>query len=79
MTREELLLTPNWTYKDVCFYANVGKSKAYELIKIAKTQFGGCVKYLPNCVKRNSILMVLGTSFEEEIKALRKEEYGKTL
>ena len=72
MTRQDLLLKPVWTYKDICDYIGCKTTKAIELKKVAITQFGGAVKYLPNCVKRNAVLEMLGTTFDIEVKALER-------
>ena len=72
MSKQELLLTPVWTYKDICEYVGCKTTKAIELKKVAISQFGGAVKYLPNMVKRNAVLEMLGTSFDIEIKALER-------
>ena len=74
MTRTELLQKPIWSYHDICEYVKCKTTKAIELKKIAISKFNGAVKYLPNMVKRNAVLEMLGTTFEEEIKAFRKEQ-----
>lgn len=79
MTKEELLLSPVWSYKHICEYVGCKTTKAIELKKIAVKQFGGAVKYLPNMVKRNAVLELLGTTFDTEIKAIRKEKNEETL
>ena len=79
MNRQELLLKPIWSYKDICEYVGCKTTKAIELKKLAITQFGGAVKYLPNMVKRNAVLELLGTTFDIEVKAIRKENDEKTL
>jgi len=79
MNRQELLLKSVWNYKDICEYVGCKTTKAIELKKVAIYQFGGAVKYLPNMVKRNAVLELLGTSFDTEIKAIRKENDEKTL
>ena len=79
MTRQELLLKAVWTYKDICDYVGCKTTKAIELKKIAISQFGGAVKYLPNMVKRNAVLEMLGTTFDIEIKALERGKDEETL
>ena len=79
MNRQELLLKVNWTYHDIMSYLGVGKTKAFEIKNIAIKQYGGYIKYLPNCVNRNAVLKMLGTSFDEEIKVIRKENNEETL
>ena len=74
MNREDLLLKPMWTYHDICEYIGCKTTKAIELKKVAITQFGGANKYLPNMVKRNAVLELLGTLFDEEIKALERRK-----
>ena len=66
MNRQELLLCPNWNYHDVCEYARCEKSKAYQLIKVAKEQYKGTVRFNSRCVKRDSVLLAMGTSIEQE-------------
>lgn len=77
MARQELIQKPIWSYKDICEYVGCKTTKAIELKKIAITQFGGAVKYLPNMVKRNAVLELLGTTFDTEIKAIERSENEK--
>lgn len=77
MTRQELIQKPIWSYHEICEYVGCKTTKAIELKKIAITQFGGAVKYLPNMVKRNAVLELLGTTFDTEIKAIERSENEK--
>lgn len=72
MLKEELLLKPAWTYKDIMLYCECKKSKAYEIMKICKEQFNGNVLFEKSSVKRNSVLEYLGTSIEEEVNVLKR-------
>ena len=74
MDRQELLLKALWTYHDIADYIGCKTTKAIELKKIAITKFGGGNRYLPNMVARNAVLEMFGTTFENEIKAIRKED-----
>ncbi len=71
MSKEELLLTPNWNYKDVMSYVGCEKSKAYMLMKIAREDFNGNVRFNSQCVKRDSLLQVIETSIERELYILQ--------
>ena len=72
MTRANLLLIPHWTYKDVCFYSNSKKTKAYEIMKVAREKYNGKVGFNSQCVSRDSVLLALGTSIEREIYILNQ-------
>lgn len=78
MTREKLLLIPNWTCKDVCFYSNSKKTKAYEIMKLAREKYNGGVSFNSQCVSRDSVLLVLGTSIEREIYILKQLKERRT-
>ena len=69
---EELLLKPNWNYHDVMFYADCKKSKAYEIMKTARTDYKGSVRFNSQCVSRDSVLQVLNTSIERETYILNQ-------
>ena len=66
MTKQELLLTPVWTYKDVMLYCNVKKSKAYEIMHICIKELGGAVRFNKHAVKRDSVLAYMGSDIERE-------------
>lgn len=76
MSKEELLLTPNWNYKDVMSYVGCEKSKAYMLMKIAREKFSGNVRFNSQCVKRDSLLQVIETSIERELYILEISRKG---
>lgn len=68
MSKIDLLRKPNWTYKDIMEYVGCGKTKAIELKNLATQEHDGAIKYLPHCVKRDSVLKTLGTNYETELK-----------
>ena len=72
MNKRELLLKPNWNYHDVCEYVGCQKSKAYQLIDIAKKQFNGSLRFNSQCVKRDSLLQALETTIERELYVLNQ-------
>lgn len=76
MKREELLLKPNWNYRDISFYCGCQKSKAYQIMKVAKQDFGGKVLLFPAFVKRDSVLLALGTFIERETYILNTLKKG---
>ena len=71
LTKQDLLLTPVWDYKDVMLYCDCKKSKAYEIIKVCKEKFNGSVLFSKHGVKRNSVLEYMGTSIEQESYVLK--------
>ena len=77
MNRNELLLLPNWTYKDVCDFFNIKKSKAYQIMKIAREEFNGNVRFNSQAVKRDSLLLAMGTTIEREIYILNQMKGGE--
>lgn len=80
MTKQELLLTPIWNYKQVMAYTGWKKSKAYEVMKICKEKFGGAVRFNDHAVKRDSVLAYMGSDVEREayiIKTLGDKDYEK--
>ena len=72
--RKDLLLTPNWSYKDVMAYTGWKKSKAYLIIDICKRELNGEVMFEKHKVKRNSVLAYMNTSVEEELMIIKKLE-----
>lgn len=72
MDRQELLLKPHWNNKDICDYVECKKSKAYQIMGIAKTKFNGVVCFNSRCVLRDSVLQVIGTSIERETYILKQ-------
>ena len=66
LTKQELLETPAWTYKDVMLYCGVKKSKAFEIIKVCKEKLNGSVRFEKHLVKRDSVLEYMGTDIERE-------------
>ena len=83
MNREELLLKPNWNYHDVMNYIGCQKSKAFQLMKIARDEYGGTIRFNSQCVSRDSILLTLDTNIEREtyiLNLIRKGGiYGETI
>lgn len=70
-----LLAKPIWSVKEIMQYTDFGKTKCYELMKVAKTKYQGCVGLSSSVVKRDSVLLALNTSIEREtyvIKVLKK-------
>ena len=68
MKTKNLLKKPHWNYRNVMEYCEVKTTKAYEIMKIVRKEYGGTIKHLPDCVRRNSVLTFLGTTLEEELK-----------
>lgn len=66
MTREKLLLIPHWNAKQIMAYVDCKKTKAYEIMATVKKFYNGTIIGLPSCVKRDSVLVYLGTSIEHE-------------
>lgn len=76
MKRQELLLKAVWNCKDVCEYLECKKSKAYELMKVARNQFSGDVRFNSRVVKRDSLLLAIGSYIEREIYILNQMKGG---
>lgn len=76
MIRQELILCPVWNYHDIMKYLGIGKTKAYEYMHIAKTKYNGKVIGNTQQVKRDSLLLTIGTSIEREIYILRTLKKG---
>lgn len=77
MNKQDLLLQPVWDYHDVMEYCGVKKSKAFEIIKVCKTQLNGTVRFNKHGVKRDSVLEYMGSDIEREtyiLKQLEKQE-----
>lgn len=72
MSSEKLLLKPIWNYTNICDYLGCKKTKAYELMKIARTKYGGSVRGNSSFITRDSLLLTIGTSVEREIYILRE-------
>ena len=71
MIKQDLLLNPCWTYKDIMLYCGVKKSKAHEIMNICKKQFNGSVLFNKHVVKRDSVLEYMGTTLEHEAIVLK--------
>lgn len=59
-------------------YLEVGRTKAYEIIKAVKRFYNGAVPNETSWVKRDSVLNYLGTSIERELyinETLKKGGY----
>lgn len=72
----DLLLKPTWNYRDIMAYAKCGKTKAFEIMRDGKKKYGGCVQISHQLVRRDSVLIVLGTSIEREIYILNQIKKG---
>lgn len=68
-----LLFKIAWNYHDVMRYFGCRTTKAYEIMAQARKR-GGAIKELPNCVKRDVLLAMCGTTAEYEIKLLKLKE-----
>ena len=51
-------------------YIGCKKSKAYQIINKVKKFYDGAIKDLPSYVKRDSVLVYLGSSLERELYIL---------
>ena len=70
MKTKTLLLKPNWNYKAVMSYCDCGTTKAYEIMAHCRKEYGGTIRHLPNCVRRDSVLAFLGTTIERELEII---------
>ena len=70
-----------WNYKDIKTYLGIGTTKAYELIAKCRKDYNGTIRDMPQYIKRDSFLAMLGTSAERELELLKKggNTYEKTL
>ena len=71
-----------WNYKDIKTYLGIGTTKAYELMAVCRKKYNGTIKELPNCVKRDSFLAMLGTNAIHELEIIReggKRSYEKVI
>lgn len=71
-----LLTKPYWNYKDIMFYVEVKKTRAYGIMGECKNHHDGIIRYMGDCVTADSVMSFLGTTREKEIKLIR-EIYGK--
>ena len=76
MNRQDLLLKPIWNYHDICDYVDCKKSKAYQIMQIAKSKHNGVVKFNSQCVYRDSVLASLGIILERELYIKKLIEKG---
>lgn len=80
-----LLLKPIWSVADIMKYTGFKKTKAYEIMNIAKTKFNGKVYVSSSVVSMDSVLLALNTSYEREaykyqlLKAQERRLNEKTL
>ena len=77
MKRENLLLKPTWNCQNIMDYLECGKTKAYEYMQKARKHYNGSVSGNSDVVKRDSLLLTIGTSIEREIyilKTLKRKE-----
>lgn len=70
--KENLLNKLALSYKEVMELASCSRSKAYQLMKLAKTQHNGQAGMLTNSITPTSLCLVLGTSLEKELAILHK-------
>ena len=76
------LEVPNWDYRIIMQYCDVGKTKAYEIMDVCRKKFNGAIRFVPSCVKRDAVLSYLGTSIERELyiaSQIEREKYEKRL
>lgn len=66
MNRQDLLLKPIWSIKNICDYTGFGRTKSYEIMNKAKRRYKGVVDVSDSVVSRDSVLLVLKTSIERE-------------
>lgn len=76
MTRKELLLKPNWSVSDITFYLSCGKTKAYEIMRVARNKYKGNVACDSRCVSRDSLLLAIGSNIEREVYILNQIKKG---
>lgn len=76
MTRQNLLLKPNWNCQNIMDYLECGKTKAYEYMAKARKHYNGSVSGNSDVVKRDSLLLTIGTSIEREIYILKNLKKG---
>lgn len=74
-----MLTKSSWTYKDIMSYLDVGKTKAYEIMKMVKRYYNGAIPNLTEYVKRDSVLNYLGTDIERETYIERRVRDFETL
>lgn len=67
MTNISLLFKPTYDYKDVCQIVGCKTTKAYQVMKICRKQYGGAIKYEPRLITSDSLYLYLGTTREREI------------
>lgn len=63
-----LLNKTRFNYKDVMQIVGCKKTKAYDIMKIAKTSFNGQAGIFTSEIKPSALFLLLGTTIEEEIK-----------
>ncbi len=68
----DLLQEYIWTNTMIMQYFGVGESKASEIRKKAITEFNGTFLIDLKKVKRDSVLLTTGTSFEKELSTLER-------
>ena len=77
--RLQLLSKPNWNYKDIARYFDLGITKASEIKKAARKASGGFPKYLQDYVTAKSVFELMGLELDEEIariKSIKEAENG---
>lgn len=67
-----LLTKPYWNYKDIMFYCDVKKTRAYGIMGECKDHHDGIIRYMGDCVTADSVMSFLGTTREKEIRIIRE-------
>jgi hypothetical protein len=68
--RIALLSKTNWSVDDLIEFENVGRTKAYDLRRLAISN--GCgIKYNPRMINVQKYLQLTGTTREQEITVLK--------
>jgi hypothetical protein len=63
-----LLQKPNWSYQDIAAFSGYGQAKACEIMARAISSFDGKVPFSAHRSKIDSVLKVLGSSLNEELR-----------
>lgn len=76
-----LLLKPNWNYKDIADYFGCGVTKASEIKKKARILNEGKPKYMKDQVTIDAVFEVMGINLQDEISRIKavKEVYDTDL
>lgn len=76
-----LLLKPNWNYKDIADYFGCGVTKASEIKKKARMLNGGKPKYMKDQVTIDAVFEIQGIDLKSELLRVKaiKEIYDTDL